>query len=85
VIINVVNSTDLTFIDARKSPEANLILDAFVPAGALVRLEASSALEVNGTTWTPVATNTSGSNHIQFILPDPSIYTRRFYRMRILR
>jgi hypothetical protein len=85
VIINVVNSTDLTFIDARKSPEANLILDAFVPAGALVRLEASSGLEVNGTTWTPVATNTSGSNHIQFILPDPSIYTRRFYRMRILR
>jgi len=59
--------------------DGSLQLNAFGPPGQPFRLEAATNLGPNAF-WVPLATNTSGSNPFNFIVPDPTNYPQRFYR-----
>ena len=83
VSIRVVSSSDLVLVSARLLSTGSLVLDALVPPGTAVRLDAISKIGPDAA-WMPIATNTSGSNRIQFLLNDPANYPQRWYRLKAL-
>lgn len=80
ILIYNVNSNTLNFIGLKLLADGTAILDALVPTGRLLRLEAAASLNGNAV-WTPLVTNTSSDNLFHFIDKEPTNYPQRFFRI----
>jgi hypothetical protein len=79
--LTVLSTNDLAFLAVKTRSNGGLQLDVFGPAGQTITLLGSATLD-DPTSWAIVATtNAPAFNRLQFVVPDPAVYEKRFYRL----